>query len=94
MARDQKTLKLIEELKNNNSYVYIPDLVARFVEIDDLYHSTPWNLKQILANIEMVPTRFIPMDKDPSQIQQIQTNLHSDPRKPTLTFEPEDIYGY
>lgn len=94
MAKDYRTLELIEKLKNTNAYIYIPDLVNRFLEIDDLYRSAPWNLKQILSNIDMVPTRYIPMDTDSTQIQQITSNLHSDPKAPKLIFDPEEYYEH
>ena len=94
MARDDRTLELIKKLKDTDAYIYIPDLIDRFVKIDDLYRSTPWNLKQIMANIDMVPTRYIPMDTDPNQIQQITSNLHSDPKAPKLIFDPEEYYEH
>ena len=34
--------------------VPIKELVERFIEIDKEYNSEPWNIKQILANINII----------------------------------------
>ena len=90
MARDDRTLELIKKLKDTDAYIYIPDLIDRFVKIDDLYHSAPWNLKQILSNINIVPTRYIPLDTEAVEVQHVSL----DPETPKLIFEPEANYEY
>ena len=39
--------------ENPNMYINLKKLVERFVEIDEEYNNTPWNLEQIIANINM-----------------------------------------
>ena len=53
---EKELSKLVEELKNNSGYVSVLELVDRFVDIDNEYNHEPWNLLQILANINMVTT--------------------------------------
>ena len=52
---EKETKNLISELtKDDNLYVNLPDLIERFVEVDEYYNHEPWNLMQILANINMI----------------------------------------
>lgn len=49
------SVKIIEAMtENSNLYVNLKELVERFVEIDKYYHHEPWNLKQIIANINIL----------------------------------------
>lgn len=43
-----------ERMIDENKTVPIRDLVERFIEVDQEYHGRPWNILQILANINMV----------------------------------------
>ena len=43
---------LLNERKDE--YLRIGDIVKRFNEIDDLYNHTPWTLKQIYANLNIL----------------------------------------
>ncbi len=91
---DARTTELINKLKNTNAYIYVPDLVDRLAELDKIYGHSRWDLKQVLANVDRVPIRYIPMDTDPTQIQQITSNLHSDPKTPKLIFDPEEYHEH
>lgn len=50
--------RLLVKMKSGNGYVSVSDLAERFEEIDKEYKSEPWNLMQILTNINI----FIPAD--------------------------------
>lgn len=39
--------------ENPNMYVNLKELVERFIEIDEYYNHEPWNLQQIIANINI-----------------------------------------
>ena len=39
---------------NTNKTVPISDLIERFIEIDKEFEGRPWNILQILANINMI----------------------------------------
>lgn len=43
-----------EQMMNSNKTIPIRDLVERFIEIDKEYENQPWNILQILANINMI----------------------------------------
>ncbi len=43
-----------EDMMDTDKTVPIKDLVERFVEIDKEYNGESWNIKQILANINMI----------------------------------------
>ena len=51
---NKETTKLLEELKASTGYIPVSDLAARFEEIDEYYNHEPWNLQQILANINLI----------------------------------------
>ena len=40
--------------ENPNMYVNLKELVERFIEIDEYYNHEPWNIKQIIANINLI----------------------------------------
>ena len=40
--------------ENQNMYVNLKELVERFIEIDEYYNHEPWNLQQIIANINIL----------------------------------------
>ena len=42
--------------ENPNMYVNLKDLVERFVDVDEEFNHTPWNLEQIITNIRMCVT--------------------------------------
>lgn len=52
----EKELKdMISEFTEDKSlYINKADLVNRFVEVDEEYNHEPWNLMQILANINLI----------------------------------------
>lgn len=43
-----------KEMINTDKTVPISDLVERFIEIDKEFEGRPWNILQILANINMI----------------------------------------
>ena len=55
--RALETQRLLEKMKQSKGYVSVADLAARFEEIDELYNHEPWDLKQILNNIDI----FVPV---------------------------------
>lgn len=54
---NEDTKKLLDKMKECEGYVSVSDLAYRFEAIDELYRHKPWNLKQILNNIDI----FIPI---------------------------------
>lgn len=54
------TKKLLEKMKQSKGYVSVADLAARFEEMDEYYNHEPWDLKQILNNINI----FVPIEID------------------------------
>ena len=62
---EKETKKRIEKLtKDDNLYVNLSELVERFVEVDEYYNHEPWNLLQILSNINMIIPIEIKYRKD------------------------------
>lgn len=51
-----------EEMLKGNKYVPLRDVVERFVDIDRYYRGEPWNIKQILKNLNMIQP--IELDED------------------------------
>lgn len=43
-----------KEMMNTDKTVPISELVERFIEIDKEFEGRPWNILQILANINMI----------------------------------------
>lgn len=43
-----------QRMMETNKTVPIKELVERFIEIDQEYGGEPWNIKQILANIDII----------------------------------------
>lgn len=43
-----------EMMLDSDKTVPISELVERFIEIDKAYNGQPWNLLQILSNIDMI----------------------------------------
>lgn len=43
-----------KEMMNTNKTVPISDLIERFIEIDKEFEGRPWNILQILTNINMI----------------------------------------
>ena len=43
-----------EYLKSTNKTVPVKDLVERFIKIDKEFNGEPWNILQILTNIDMI----------------------------------------
>lgn len=43
-----------KEMMNTNKTVPISDFVERFIEIDKEFEGIPWNILQILININMI----------------------------------------
>ena len=41
-------------MKEVDGFVSTSDLVDRFVDVDEYYHHEPWNLRQIIANIDIL----------------------------------------
>ena len=51
---ENETLFYEEKMINSNKTIPIKDLVERFIEIDKEYDNQSWNIRQILANIDMI----------------------------------------
>ena len=44
----------VKHLREADETVKVNDLLDRFIDIDEAYRHTPWNLSQIINNIAMV----------------------------------------
>lgn len=42
------------KMMNTDKTIPISDLVERFIDADEYFHGEPWNIRQILANINMI----------------------------------------
>lgn len=51
---DSDDLFYEKRMMSTNKTVPIKELVERFIEIDKEYKDDPWNIKQILANIDII----------------------------------------
>ena len=51
---DKETKDLLEELKNCTGYISVSELVEHLEEVDEYYNHEPWNLTQIIANINLI----------------------------------------
>lgn len=56
---NKETKKLISELtEDKDIYINLAEFVEHLVETDEYYDNEPWNLQQILANVNlMIPVR-------------------------------------
>lgn len=43
-----------KKMLDENKTVSIRDLIERFVGVDKEFHGEPWNIRQILTNIDMI----------------------------------------
>ena len=43
-----------QRMMNTDDTIPIKDLVKRFIEVDKYYNGQPWNIQQILANIDLI----------------------------------------
>lgn len=43
-----------QRMMENYKTIPVQDLVERFIEIDKAFGGEPWNIQQILANIDMI----------------------------------------
>lgn len=84
MTEYEKDLNDLKEqiLKEGNTLVFKRDLLERFCEIDKEYNGSPWNLLQILSNINIL------IGEEPST----QTWIPITYRKPTQE-EKDDYYA-
>ena len=57
---DDELKNKIKDMKEADGFVSISDLVDRFVDVDEYYHHEPWNIRQIVANIDIL----IPVKKE------------------------------
>ena len=57
---DDELKNKIKDMKKADGFVSISDLVDRFVDVDEYYHHEPWNIRQIVANIDIL----IPVKKE------------------------------
>ena len=51
---EDENFRYEEKMMNTNKTIPISDLVERFIDVDKYYHGEPWNIRQILANINMI----------------------------------------
>ena len=49
-----RSLYYEQRMIKTNKTIPIKELVKRFIEIDKEYNGEPWNIKQILANIDII----------------------------------------
>ena len=57
---DNGLSEVLRDLKEReNEYVRIGDIVDRFTEVNEYYNNTPWTLKQILNNINILMSEEI-----------------------------------
>lgn len=49
-----KNLYYEQKMINTDKTIPIKELIERFIEIDKEYDGRPWNIQQILANIDMI----------------------------------------
>lgn len=66
---DKEVNDFLKKMKSEKGYIYISELAERFKEVDDYYNHKPWNLLQILSNINIfVPCmgeeKWIPVNKE------------------------------
>ena len=43
-----------KQMINSDKTIPISELVERLIEVDKEYNGQPWNIKQILTNIDMI----------------------------------------
>lgn len=58
LYNDIADLLYVEYMLNDDKTIPIAELVERVVEIDKVFHNRPWNILQILTNINMI----VPME--------------------------------
>lgn len=51
--------RISKYIEDESLYINKADLVRRFVEVDEYYNHEPWNLMQILTNINMIVEKKI-----------------------------------
>ena len=54
LYNDIVDLLYVEDMLNDDKTIPIAELVERVVEIDKAFHNRPWNILQILTNINMI----------------------------------------
>lgn len=47
-------LKRVEQMLEENKSISIKDLVERFIDVDEFFHGEPWNIMQILTNVNII----------------------------------------
>lgn len=47
-------LSYVKDMIDSDKTIPISDLVKRFIDIDKYYKGEPWNIRQILANIDII----------------------------------------
>lgn len=47
-------LSYVKDMIDSDKTIFISDLVKRFIDIDKYYKGEPWNIRQILANIDII----------------------------------------
>lgn len=47
-------LSYVKDMIDSDKTIPISDLVKRFIDIDKYYKGKPWNIRQILANIDII----------------------------------------
>ena len=60
MDDDYGLSEVLRDLKEReDEYIRIGDIVERFTDVDEYYNNTPWTLKQILNNINILMSEKI-----------------------------------
>lgn len=47
-------LSYVKDMIDSDKTIPISDLIKRFIDIDKYYKGEPWNIRQILANIDII----------------------------------------
>lgn len=47
-------LKRVGQMLEENKSIPIKELVERFIDVDEFFHGEPWNIMQILTNVNII----------------------------------------
>lgn len=72
---EEELKKLLDRMKQEEGYVEVSALAERFEDVDNEYNHSPWNLLQILNNINI----FIPLrlDDEVSNFDELKKKVSS-----------------
>jgi hypothetical protein len=72
---EEELKELLDRMKQEKGYVEVSALAERFEGVDNEYNHSPWNLLQILTNINI----FIPLrlDDEVSNFDELKKKIHT-----------------